>query len=300
MLGGFVGTSFALDVADVTREWTEEGRKIAAERIKLPAHDEMIRIPAGPFLMGSDKKTDKNSYGAEYPQRKVHVDAYEIDKYEVTTVQFLKFVLANNLPPLIDWQYDGGNFQETMANHPVMHVSWFEADAYCKWAGKRLPTSAEWEKAARGEDGRIYPWGNQPAGLSRANFGRTGLSGPVRDRPERLLLYPPIVSVDKYENAISPYGVFQMSGNVAEWTADWYDATYYKKAPDRNPKGPEQGTQKAFRGGGWIDSTPSVRPAQRNGAEPATKMNWLGFRCARDAKDANEPSDGKPQQTGLR
>ena len=133
----------------------------------------------------------------------------EIDKYEVTTVQFLKFVLATDRRRCIDWQYDGGNFQETMANHPVMHVSWFDADAYCQWAGKRLPTSAEWEKAARGEDGRIYPWGNEPAGLSRANFGRTGLSGPVRDRPERLLLYPPIISVDKYDNAVSPYGVFQ-------------------------------------------------------------------------------------------
>src|SRR5207247_1001212 len=82
--------------------------------------------------------------------------------------------------------------------------------------------SAEWRTAARSTDGRIYPWGTQPAGLSRANFGRTGLSGPVRDRPERLLLYPPIVSVDKYENAVSPYGVFNMAGNVAEWTADWY------------------------------------------------------------------------------
>jgi iron(II)-dependent oxidoreductase len=218
----------------------------------------------------------------------VYVDAFEIDKFEVTTVQFLKFVLATNRPPLIDWQYDGGNFQETMVNHPVMHVSWFDADAYCQWAGKRLPTSAEWEKAARGEDGRIYPWGNESAGLSRANFGRTGLSGPVRDRPERLLLYPPIISVDKYENAVSPYGVFQMAGNVAEWTADWYDPDYYKNAPNRNPTGPEKGTQKAFRGGGWMDSTPSVRPAQRNGADPNTKMNWLGFRCARDLKEASE------------
>jgi len=205
-------------------------------------------------------------------------------------VQFLKFVLATNRNPLIDWQYDGGNFQETMASHPVMHVSWFDAEAYCQWAGKRLPTSAEWEKAARGEDGRIYPWGNEPAGLSRANFGRTGLSGPVRDRPERLLLYPPIISVDKYENAVSPYGVFQMAGNVAEWTADWYDPSYYKRAPDRNPKGPEKGSQRAFRGGGWIDSTPSVRPAQRNGTDPQTKMNWLGFRCARDVKDPIETS----------
>ena len=282
------GLASALDVADVTREWTPEGKKLAAERAKLPAHDEMVRVPAGSFIMGSDKKVDHNAYRPEFPQRNVYVDAFEIDKFEVTTVQFLKFVLATNRPPLIDWQYDGGNFQETMVNHPVMHVSWFDADAYCQWAGKHLPTSAEWEKAARGEDGRIYPWGNEPAGLSRANFGRTGLSGPVRDRPERLLLYPPIISVDKYENAVSPYGVFQMAGNVAEWTADWYDPDYYKNAPNRNPTGPEKGTQKAFRGGGWIDSTPSVRPAQQNGADPNTKMNWLGFRCARDLKEASE------------
>ena len=298
IIGGLFGaglTALALDVADVTREWTPEGKKIAAERAKLPAHDDMVTIPAGVFIMGSDKKVDRNAYPAEFPQRKVYLDAYDIDKYEVTTVQFLKFVLATNRDPLIDWQYDGGNFQETMASHPVMHVSWFDAEAYCTWAGKRLPTSAEWEKAARGEDGRIYPWGNEPAGLSRANFGRTGLSGPVRDRPERLLLYPPIISVDKYDNSVSPYGVFQMAGNVAEWTADWYDPNYYKKAPDRNPKGPDKGTQKAFRGGGWIDSTPSVRPAQRNGTEPHTKMNWLGFRCARDVKDPAEAS--KPTQT---
>lgn len=280
------GAVWALDVADMTIEWTPEGKQLAIERAKLPAKDEMVLIPAGWFPMGSDKKVDRQAHLPEMPQRKVYLDAYEIDKFEVTTVQFLKFVLAMGRSPLIDWRYDGGNFQEAMAGHPVMHVSWYDAEAYCTWAGKRLPTSAEWEKAARGEDGRIYPWGNQPAGPSRANFGRGGLSGPVRDRPERLLLYPPIISVDKYENAVSPYGVFQMAGNVAEWTADWYDPNYYKTASDRNPKGPEKGTQKAFRGGGWIDSTPSVRPAQRNGTDPNTKMNWLGFRCARDAKDA--------------
>ncbi|MEW6246715.1 MAG: SUMF1/EgtB/PvdO family nonheme iron enzyme [Nitrospirota bacterium] len=292
------GVGWALDVADVTPEWTPEGKKIAAERAKLPAKDEMVRIPAGWFLMGSDKKVDRNAYPPELPQRKVYLDAYDIDQYEVTTVQFLRFVLATDRPPLVDWKYDGGNFQEAMASHPVMHVSWYDAEAYCKWAGKRLPTEAEWEKAARGEDGRIYPWGNQPAGLSRANFGRTGLSGPVRDRPERLLLYPPIISVDKYENAVSPYGVFQMAGNVAEWVADWYDPAYYKTAPDKNPKGPESGTQKAFRGGGWIDSTPVVRAAQRNGTDPNTKMNWLGFRCARDAKDGGDQAEAKPRQTG--
>jgi len=280
------GAVYALDVADVVREWTPAGKKLAAERAQSPSHDEMVLIPAGQFLMGSDKKVDRNAYLAELPQRKIYLDAYEIDKFEVTTVQFLKFVLAKDLPPLIDWQYDGGNFQETMVNHPVMHVSWDDADAYCRWAGKRLPTEAEWEKAARGDDGRIYPWGNQMAGLSRSNYGRTGLSGPVRDRPERLLLYPPIISVDKYDNAVSPYGIFQMSGNVAEWVADWYDPKYYASAPDRNPKGPENGTQRSFRGGGWIDSTPSVRAAQRNGTDPSTKMNWMGFRCARDVKEA--------------
>ncbi|MBA5867923.1 MAG: SUMF1/EgtB/PvdO family nonheme iron enzyme [Nitrospira sp. CR1.3] len=299
-LVGVVGAASALDVADVKREWTPDGKKLAAERVKLPAHDEMIRIPAGPFLMGSDKKIDKNAYQPEFPQRKVYLDAYDIDKFEVTTIQFLKFVLATDRDPLIDWQYDGGNFQETMVNHPVMHVSWFDADAYCKWAGKRLPTEAEWEKAARGEDGRIYPWGNQMAGLSRSNFGRTGLSGPVRDRPERLLLYPPIISIDKYENAVSPYGVFQMAGNVSEWVADWYDPKYYTTAPEKNPKGPETGTQRGFRGGGWIDSTPSVRVAQRNGTDPNTKMNWMGFRCARDIKVGEETPEAKPMQTSVR
>jgi formylglycine-generating enzyme required for sulfatase activity len=286
-------TSGGSDVADVVPEWTPEGKKAAAHLITLPPKDEMVLIPAGPFLMGSNRQVDRNSYPAEFPQRTVNLDAYEIDKYEVTAVQYLKYVLANNLPPLVDWKW-GGVFQETMASHPVMHVSWFEADAYCKWAGKRLPTSAEWEKAARGTDGRIFPWGNEPAGLSRANFGRTGLSGPVRDRPERLLLYPPIVSVDKYENAVSPYSVFNMAGNVAEWTADWYDPGYYKYAPNENPKGPAHGSHKAFRGGGWVDSTPSVRPAQRNGADPQTRMNWLGFRCARDPVGSPMPTAPTP------
>jgi iron(II)-dependent oxidoreductase len=283
VLPSLSGLAWGLDVQDITIEWTPEGKQIAAERAKLPPMDDMVLVPAGEFLMGSDKKVDRNAYQAEMPQHRVHLDAFEIDKYEVTTVQFLRFVLATGRSPLIDWRYDGGNFQESMATHPVMHVSWYDADAYCRWAGKRLPTEAEWEKAARGGDGRIYPWGNQMAGLTRANFGRTGLSGPVRDRPERLLLYPPIISVNKYDNAVSPYGMHQMAGNVAEWVADWYDKDYYKTAPDRNPKGPEKGTQKAFRGGGWIDSTPTVRAAQRNGTDPDTKMNWLGFRCAKDA-----------------
>ncbi len=277
--------AWGLDTQDIVVEWTDAGKKIAAERVaNWKTRDEMVLVPAGPFLMGSDKKVDRNAYKAEMPQRSVYLDSYEIGKYEVTALEYLKFVLATDRLPQLDWRYDGGNFQETMAHHPIMHVTWYDADAYCRWAGKRLPTEAEWEKAARGEDGRVFPWGNQMGGLTRANYGRTGLSGPVRDRPERLLLYPPIISVDKYENAVSPYGIHQMAGNVAEWVADWYDKDYYVTAPERNPKGPAAGTNRAFRGGGWIDSTPTIRAAQRNGAPPETKMNWLGFRCARDVQ----------------
>ena len=276
------GVAWGLDTQDITVEWTEAGKKIAVERVaKSKTKGEMVLVPAGEFIMGSDKKADRLAYRSEIPQRRVYVDAFEIGKYEVTALEYLKFVLATNRPPQLDWRYDGGNFQDTMAHHPIMHVTWYDADAYCKWAGQRLPTEAEWEKAARGTEGRLYPWGNEYAGPSRANFGRTGLSGPVRDRPERLLLYPPIISVDKYENAVSPYGLYQAIGNVAEWVADWYDPDYYKTAPDRNPRGPETGTQKAFRGGGWMDSTTTMRVAMRNGTDPNVKINWLGFRCAK-------------------
>ena len=108
---GIAGLACALDVSDVVREWTPEGKKLAVERAKLPSHDEMVLIPAGSFIMGSDRKIDHNAYPAEFPQRKVYLDAYEIDQFEVTTVQYLKFILAKDLPPLIDWQYDGGNFR---------------------------------------------------------------------------------------------------------------------------------------------------------------------------------------------
>lgn len=272
--------AWALDVSDIRPEWTEEGKKLALQRTQWPIKEERVVIPAGWFTMGSNKKIDRKAYRPEMPQRQVYLDAFEIDAYEVTALAYLRFVVDTGRPPLPDWKFDGGNFQESMVHHPVMHVTWYEADAYCRWAGKRLPTEAEWEKAARGTDGRIYPWGNTPAGLTRANFGRSGISGPVRDRPERLLLYPPIISVDKYEIGKSPYNVFQMAGNVAEWVSDWYDPAYYQTAPDRNPQGPSTGDHKVFRGGGWMDSTPTVRTAQRNGKAPETQANWLGFRCA--------------------
>lgn len=299
IMAGVIATmshvAWGLDTQDITVEWTESGKKLAMERVaNWKTKGEMIVVPAGEFLMGSDKKTDRLAYRGEIPQRRVYLDAFAIDKYEVTNLHYLKFILATGRNPQLDWRYDGGNFQEAMAHHPIMHVTWHDADAYCKWAGQRLPTEAEWEKAARGEDGRMNPWGSQSAGLSRANFGRTGLSGPVRDRPERSLMYPPIIAVDKYENSVSPYGLYQTMGNVAEWVSDWYDQGYYKTAPDRNPQGPATGTQKAFRGGGWMDSTTTMRVAMRNGTDPNTKINWLGFRCAKSVTE--EPSSVRTSQ----
>jgi len=244
---------------------------------------ELVEVAAGWFWMGWDE-----GHPGERPRHRIWVDEFAIARWPVTNAEYGPYLATTGAAPP-PWWHDPRFDQPAQ---PVVGVNWFEAVAFCAWLSAehttmfRLPFEAEWEKAARGEDGRIFPWGNQPAGLSRANFGRTGLSGPVRDRPERLLLYPPLISVDRYENAVSPYGLYQTIGNVAEWVADWYDQDYYKTAPDRNPKGPETGTQKAFRGGGWMDSTTTMRVAMRNGTDPNTKINWLGFRCARSVSDS--------------
>ena len=125
--------AWGLDTQDITVEWTEAGRKIAAERVtNWKTKEEMVLVPVGEFVMGSDKKKDRLAYRSEIPQRLVYLDAFEIGKYEVTALEYLKFVLAANRPPQLDWRYNGGNFQEAMAHHPVMHVSWYDADAYCK------------------------------------------------------------------------------------------------------------------------------------------------------------------------
>ena len=262
------GSVYALDGADVVREWTPEGKKLAAERVKLPAHDEMVRIPAGEFLMGSDRKVDKNSYLAEFPQRKVYLDAYDIDKYEVTTVQFLKYVLAHDLGPLIDWQYDGGNFQETMVSHPVMHVSWFDAEAYCKWAGKRLPTEAEWEKAARGGLVQtLFPWGDEDATPAHCHFGQVTSELPAT---AAVGSYPP-----------NAYGLYDMCGNVWNWCEDYFGT--YILTDSYNPKGAENGITRVRRGASFnIIQTFRLRTSNRGAYKPEDYAINIGFRCAKN------------------
>jgi len=243
----------------------------------------MAGVPAGWFLMGSDPKVDRAAGPQELPQHKVYVDAFEIDKYEVSNVDYLRFVLATGT----DWpQFWRENpFPEKAALHPVINVSWNDADAYCRWAGKRLPTEAEWEKAARGEDGRVFPWGNEPAGWIKSNIAHPG--------SKRGFKYPPLANIDRYDKGVSPYGVHQMAGNVSEWVSDWFDPEYYRRSHDRNPQGPETGELKVFRGGSWNEDPEVARSAGRNGGEPDRRSYLTGFRCAKSDSGAGREARGE-------
>jgi formylglycine-generating enzyme required for sulfatase activity len=231
----------------------------------------MILIPAGEFLMGSPRN---EGYRNENPQRRVYLKAYYIDKFEVTNVQYREFMEATGHKPPRDWSdYDTRN-----QNHPVVGVSWYDAGAYAEWSGKRLPTEAEWEKAARGVDGRQYPWGNIPpdtGGQYRANYkvGRYGAADG----------YSNTSPVGSFPSGASPYGAMDMAGNVWEWCADWYDSAYYRQAPTQNPPGPTSGKHRVLRGGAWLnDDTFYLRCAVRGWHAPALRFHYVGFRCAQD------------------
>lgn len=231
----------------------------------------MVTVPAGWFVMGSDPRVDRAAGPQELPQHQVYLDAFEIDTYEVTNVDYLRFVLATGA----DWPkfWRESPFPERAALHPVINVTWVEADAYCRWAGKRLPTEAEWEKAARGVDGRVFPWGNEPAGWIKSNIAHPG--------SKRGFKYPPLANVNRYDKGVSPYGVHQMAGNVSEWVSDWFDPEYYRRGVLHNPRGPESGDLKVFRGGSWNEDPEVARSAGRNGGEMDRRSYLTGFRCAR-------------------
>ena len=226
---------------------------------KVSAKDgmEMVYVPAGTFSMGSNAG-DKD----EKPVHKVYLDGYWIDKYEVTNVQYAKCVAAGVCVKPSDTQY----FENSQyANHPVMYVSWHNANEYCEWAGRRLSTEAEWEKAARGTDGRTYPWGENIS-CEYAQYSSCG--GRT-------------VEVGSLPKGASPYGALDMAGNVWEWVADWYDAGYYSKSPAENPGGPASGEYRVLRGGSWLYIEGGVRSADRRGYSPDDASNhFFGFRCA--------------------
>jgi sulfatase modifying factor 1 len=228
----------------------------------------MVVIPAGAFLMGTPEGQGRED---EWPQRSVYLDAFRIDQVEVTNERYMRFVKAtgHRTPPN---PYGTGPLQSiTGIEHlPVVQTTWYDAKTYCGWAKKRLPTEAEWEKAARGTDGRLYPWGNDPPTAKRANFDR--------EWEEEKTLH----AVGTLPGGDSPYGVKDMAGNAREWVSDWYDAEYYRHAPDRNPQGPDKkGVVRSIRGGSWHSPASDLTTAARGRGGFALQTHGTGFRCVR-------------------
>lgn len=225
----------------------------------------MVEIPAGEFIMGLD---GMRALEDERPAHRVWLDAFAIDQYEVTTAQYAEFLRTGQQTP--PWQWE----TVILARHgdrPVIGVSWQDAEAYCRWKGKRLPTEAEWEKSARGTDGRSYPWGNQTPTNQRANFA-------LGARFSYDLVLAPVAS---HPQGRSPFGLHHMTGNAYEWVQDWYAIDYYEGSPDRNPTGPEQGQFKVVRGGSWSDLPKYLLTYGRFKLPPDTRNSYTGFRCAR-------------------
>ncbi|HEU4686300.1 MAG TPA: SUMF1/EgtB/PvdO family nonheme iron enzyme [Nitrospira sp.] len=268
-----------------------------------PADDGMVLIPAGEFFMGSSPGED--TLPDEQPQRKIYISTFLIDRFEVTNDEYRLFVEATGHPPPLNANpaytlWENGKPLSGIEKHPVVNVSWLDATDYCRWAGKRLPTEAEWEKAARSTDGRRYPWGND-WDLSRANSasfwaGRTiefassteweafwvkgegaaiarekGLKGEILTLP-----------VGSFPDGVSAYGLHDMSGNAAEWVQDWYDPNYYKSGPFADPPGPGRGAIKSMRGGSWLKPAISLRTSDRDWGTMDSRPSGTGFRCAKD------------------
>jgi formylglycine-generating enzyme required for sulfatase activity len=230
----------------------------------------MVLVEAGEFLMGS---TDAHPDAAsdEMPQHKVYLDAYYIDRTEVTNAMYRACVEAGFCTPpgqiksFAGYDYYGN---PDFDDYPVVYVNWNQAVSYCGWRKARLPTEAEWEKAARGTDGRLYPWGEE-CDCTRANYG--GTSGCAGD----------IAKVGSYPEGASPYGLLDMSGNVWEWVNDWYLDIFYQDSPLKNPKGPSSGERRIVRGGSWNAGAVLLRAANRQYFSPSYSDGYLGLRCAR-------------------
>jgi formylglycine-generating enzyme required for sulfatase activity len=243
----------------------------------------MVSIPAGTFLRGS---LPGQGLDDERPQRGIYLSTFAIEKLPVTFEQFEQFIRAGGYQNPAYWSEEGWKFcreaglvgprfyqqpdwaHVSGAQQPVCGVSFWEAEAYAAFAGRRIPTEAEWEKAARGTDGRTYPWGNtwEPGRCSCRG-------GPIRAAPP----------VGSYPAGASPYGVLDMVGGVWEFCSDWYDPSYYQTSPDRDPKGPPAAALKVARGGAWNALPLLNRTANRNAFRPSARFSNLGFRCARSA-----------------
>jgi formylglycine-generating enzyme required for sulfatase activity len=229
--------------------------------------DEVL-IPAGTFWMGCNEAVDTQCYSDEKPYHEVYLDAYYIDRTEVTAAAYEVCVTAGGCTAPGSGSYS--TYQKPgMEDHPINRVTWFQAEAYCAWAGKRLPTEAEWEKAARGTDGRKYPWGNATATCDLAVM--SACPGDTQ----------PVCSVSPAGD--SPYGLCDMAGNVWEWVADWYSSSYYSSSPGSNPAGPASGSSRVVRGGRFGNDDVTLSVSIRYDDNPSAYYYFLGFRCGRDA-----------------
>jgi formylglycine-generating enzyme len=229
---------------------------------------QLMLIPEGEFLMGSD-----DGYPSERPAHRVFVSPFYIARTLVTNSQYRSFVLETGYAvPYMDdpradwanWDRDSKNFPAGRETHPVVLTSWIDASAYCEWAGTRLATEAEWEKAARGNlDGKLFPWGDEEISHERANYDNQDGTTPVG-------VYPP-----------NGYGLYDMVGNAWEWVADYYDPKYYSRSPMRDPRGPEQGSSRVLRGGSWLLFARYCRVSYRFRNSPNFHASLIGFRVAR-------------------
>lgn len=258
----------------------------------------MVPVPAGEFFMGCNEKGDEECEADEKPGKTVTLAAFQIDTTEVTVAAYRRCVEAGQCTTDgVTMPYWGGKEQPVSAwacnwgkagrdDHPINCVDWSQAEAYCKWAGKRLPTEAEWEKAARGADGRKYSWGS-------IGFAQAGKVANIADRTARKQNANMTWALEDYDDGYygtapvgsfpageSPFHALDPTGNVWEWTADWYVSDYYKNGPSRNPKGPDRGDSRSVRGGSWDLLPQYARASYRDRVVPGDRSVSVGFRCA--------------------
>ena len=242
---------------------------IGSAWMRPPDSMQMVYVPEGNFTMGG------YFYAEERPSHGEYLDAFWIDKTEVTNSMYAKCVSAGSCqPPVHSSSATHANYygNPLYDNYPAIYVNWSDASSYCTWAGARLPSEAEWEKAARGTDDRTYPWDPGP--------WNTGPNGTLLNFNSSV---GDTTAVGSYPTGASPYGALDMAGNVWEWVNDWFDANYYASSPSNNPQGPSSGTYRVLRGGAWFSYGQHINVNFRYYHDPSFSDFGTGFRCARQS-----------------